>query len=116
MLADANLRDSGQAALVTDGNLDDRKAQPGCPEEQVEIAKRIELAEVLPTRFDPLVVRLEEDLGPAQRVSNRLLEQACGALTEAPVADVVHELHRPVFNRIDKAGPPSQATLSPGAR
>src|SRR5260370_12734400 len=114
MLADANLRDSGQPALVTDWNLDDRKAEAGYTEEQVEIAEWIELAEMFPPGFDLFVVGLEQDLGPAQRVSNGLLEQPREQLAEEPVANVIDELHRAFFHGIDEAGPVDEAALAGG--
>jgi len=69
---------------------------------------------MLTAGFDLFVVGLEQDFGPTEGVSNRLLEQPREQLAEEPVAHVVDELHRPFLHRIDEAGPVDKAAFAGG--
>src|SRR5438270_2629002 len=91
MAADSNFGNTRQAAPVADGNFDDRYVQPGGAEEEVEIAERIEIPKMAAAGLDPLVIALEQHLGSAQRVADRLLEEPREHLAEEPVAEVVDE-------------------------
>src|SRR3990172_3335420 len=62
-------------ALVTDGQVEDLQSEPGRAEEEIEIAKRVEVPEVRPLGGDALVVASPQGLGAAQRVLDGLSQQ-----------------------------------------
>src|SRR5712691_8312007 len=66
--------------------------------------------------LDSLVVLLQQHLGPAERVPDRLLEQPGEEDTEEPVPEVVDDLHRLLFHRVDEAGAIDEAALAGGDR
>src|SRR5512138_3074810 len=64
------------------------------PEDEVEVAERIEVAEVGPVRRDALVVSPPEHLRPAEGVLERLPEEPREGEAEELVRDEVQEPHR----------------------
>ena len=60
------------ALAITNRHVADFKVQMIRPENQIEIAEGIEVAEVGPVRRDAHVIVLKKNLGPAKRVLQRL--------------------------------------------
>src|ERR1700686_1302276 len=101
----AEARDLGLpigAGPVADRQLDDAQVLLGGAEDQVEVAERIDLAEEASGPRDALVVLAEEDLRPAERVLEALLEDGGQREAEHLVADHVEEPHRLPFHRVDE--------------
>ncbi len=103
-----------QPAPVAYWHLDDRYPQAGRAEKQVEIAERVEVAEMLAPGLDLCVVRFEQHLRTAQRVTDRLFQKPREKLAEEPVADIVHELHGPLFHRVHEPRPIDETSLAGG--
>src|SRR5258706_4190447 len=61
--------------VVPDRQVDDAQVEPRRPEEQVEVAERIEVPEVSAVRRDPLIVLPEEHLRSAEGVPHLLPEE-----------------------------------------
>ena len=70
----ADVRLAVRARLVADGEVDDPQVEPRGAEEQVEVAERVELAEVRAAGGDPVVVAPEQHLRPAERVLHLLAD------------------------------------------
>src|SRR5581483_2129286 len=69
-----DLRLAVRARVVADGQVDDLQVQPRRAEQQVEVAERVEVAEVRAPRGDLLVAVPLERLRAAERVLHRLAE------------------------------------------
>lgn len=63
------------AFAITDGDVADLEVEFVGSEKEVEVAKRIELAEVGAVGGDPLVVFATKHLGAAERVFDALAEE-----------------------------------------
>src|SRR5262249_7928631 len=90
---------------VADRNLDDLAVQPRRPEEQIEVAEGVEVAEVAAPARDAGVVGRPQDLGAAQRVAYRLSEQPRERPTEELVAKQVEEAHGVLLHGVDEPHP-----------
>ncbi len=66
----ADLRRAVCPVSIRDRNLDDLQVLPGRPGDEVKVAERIEVAEVVSGGGDLLVLAAQEDLGPAQPHTN----------------------------------------------
>ena len=84
-------------------------------EQQIEIAERIEVAEVGAVGRDALVVGAAQHLGAAQRVLDRLPEQPREGQAEELVAEQVEEAHRLLLHRVDQPHAVDELALA-GAR
>src|SRR5262249_24876426 len=91
------------AAGVADRNLDRLEAELGGAEDQIEIAERIEIAEIAATGLEARIVGAGQRLGAAQRIGEPLREQPGEQQREALVGDEVEKTHGLVFHRIDQA-------------
>jgi hypothetical protein len=69
-----NLRFSIGAVGKTDGDLDDFETQPGCTEDEIKIAERIEVAEMIACVLDAAIVGAVKNLDAAQRIGEALPE------------------------------------------
>ena len=115
----AEARDVGlavRALVVADGQVDDAQVEARGAEQQVEVAERIEVAEVGAVGGDALVVRAVERLGAAQRVAHLLAEQPREEPREGLVGEQVQEAHGPPFHRIDQARAVDELALAADER
>src|SRR5919108_989736 len=98
----ADVRGSVRARLVADGQVDDLEVEPRCTEEQVEVAERVEVAEVRAACGELFVVAATKDLGSAERVLHALAHDALEEPREDFVTDRVQKAHRAGFHVIDE--------------
>ena len=74
MAKTADLRCSIGPLFVTHGDFQNFHVQFGSTENQVEIAKRIKITKVRPSRLDLLIIALEQNFGPTEGVLNALVQ------------------------------------------
>src|SRR5438105_12940111 len=89
--------------VIAHRHVDNLEVELGGAENQVEVAKRIEVAEVGAVGGDGLVVCPAQHFGPAKRVLDVLAEQPGKSHAEKLVAEEVQKAHRLLFHRVDKA-------------
>ena len=77
------------ALSVTHRYFDDFEIQLRRAEQQVEVAKWIKIAEIVPARGDSLVVTLPQDFGAAQRIFDRLAEKPAQQKREEFIAQKI---------------------------
>src|SRR5579863_1371178 len=92
------------ARLVVDWRLDEFQILFRCSEDQVEIAERIEIAEIAPLAREHLVILAHENLGAAQRIGEAGVDEIAEQIGKEPVGKLVERAHRLGFHRIDQAG------------
>src|SRR5581483_8533470 len=90
----ADVRLAVHARAVADGEVDDPQAEARGTVQQVEVAERVEVAEVLARLRDLLVRAAREHLRPAERVLHVLAGGRLEDDREEPVAERVEEPHR----------------------
>src|SRR4051812_7658228 len=100
------------AGTVTDRDFYDLQAQPGCTEQQVEVAERVEVAEIGAILRDARIVGFPQDLGPAEGVLDRLPKQPRKSPAEKLVPHEVEKAHRLVGHGIDEAHAVDEIALS----
>ena len=99
----ADVRLPVRPRVVADGEVDDAKRKLPGAEEQIEVAERVEVAEVRASGCDPLVVVPVEYLRPAERVLDRLPDDQPEEHREHPVAEHVQEPHGAQLEVVDEA-------------
>ena len=97
---------------VTYRQVHDSEVQSGRAEDQVEIAERIDLAEVGTVGRDPLVICLAQNLGPAQRVLNTLTEQPRKGEAEELVSRHIEEAHRAFLHWVNQTNAIDEFSLT----
>ena len=102
MFPAADVRRAVGALAVPDRDVRDFQAQFARTKQQVEIPKRIEVAEVSAIRDDLVVVVGANDLRAAERVLDRLTEQLGEDEAKRLVRAHVQELHRMLLHRINE--------------
>src|SRR6266511_1042435 len=90
------------ALIVANRDFDDVQVELRGAEEQVEVAKRVEIAKESPSRRDLLVVAPPERLGAAQCVLEGLAEQIAEGCPKEFVGEGVEQRHRAAAARIDQ--------------
>src|SRR5688500_3330873 len=85
---------------VIHGNIDYTGSKYSSGEQQLEVAERVEVAEVFPPSDEPLVVAPREELRAAQAVADRDVKDKAQHLGEEDVAEMVEQSHRLPFHRI----------------
>src|SRR3984893_10389054 len=88
--------------MIAHRNVDNLEVELGGAENQVEVAERIEVAEVGAVGGDGLVVGSAQHLGPAKRVLDVLAEQPGKSNAEELVAEEIQKTHRLLVHRVDK--------------
>ena len=91
------------AIAIADRHVRDFQMESTGAEEEIEIAERIEVAEMRAIRRDPLVIFFEKNFRSAKRVFDRLAERPTEGETEEFVGDEIAEAHRLVLAS-DKQG------------
>src|SRR6185437_14565571 len=76
---------------VPDRHFDDFQGQLRGAEDQIEIAERIEIAEIAASGLEPLVVGAPQHFGAAQRVGETLSEQPAEGVREQLVGDEIEK-------------------------
>src|SRR6478672_8497358 len=108
-------RDIGLAVgtfAINDWHFDNLEAHARRPENEVEIAKWVEISEEGPARVQPLVIAAAKNLGSAQRILVALAEHEREGEREELVAQKVEKSHRFLFHGIDKAGAVDEFALA----
>src|SRR5439155_3597528 len=101
---------------IADRHFHDFQILLGRAEQEIEVAKRIEVAEVVSAGLDLLVVSLEQGLRPAEGVAETLLQQPGENLAEHLVADQVEKPHGLPFHWIDHAASVDELAVAVGDR
>src|SRR6185437_5393074 len=83
-----------------------------CSKQKVEVAERIDLAEVSTICRNRLVMDSAEDLGAAKAVLHALAQQPRERKAEELVAEQVEEAHRLLLHRIDQSHSVDEVTSS----
>src|SRR3970282_1831016 len=83
----ADVRRPVRALTVSHGDLHDAQVEVGGSEDQVEVAVRIEIAEVSPPGREMGVVQAPDDLGAAERILDGLADQDAQQEAEEAVAE-----------------------------
>src|SRR5215211_1075321 len=89
------------ASSVMDRGLDDLQILLRCPKDQIEIAKRIEVAEIIALTRQHFVVFPQQHLGAAQRVRQPGVDEISEQIGKAAIGDEIERAHRFVFHRVD---------------
>src|SRR5215203_1799058 len=89
---------------VIHGNVDYTGSKYGGGKQELEIAERVEVAEIVAPANEPLVVAPRHKLGAAQAVSELHVEHEAQHLREEHIAEPVEESHRFAFHWVDEAG------------
>src|SRR6516165_4165560 len=108
-------RDLGRAVGardIMDGDFDNLEVLPRSAQDEVEIRKRIEIAEICAVCFYLFVVGAFDRLGSAKRISEALVDKKAEYPSEEPVGDEIERAHRVLLHRIDKTGPVDELALA----
>src|SRR5271154_3335938 len=97
---------------VTDGKIHDLEIVAGRSENQVEIAKRVQVAEIGAVPGDRLIALPAQDLGAAQSVLDALPQQPGECQAKEFVAQEVEESHGSAFHGIYQTHPVDEFALS----
>jgi hypothetical protein len=95
-----------------DRRLDDFQILFRGAEDQVEVSKRIEIAEIGAIPRQHLVVFAQQHLGAAQRIGQSGIDEIAEQIGKTPVGDQVERAHRLVLHRIDQPGAVDEFGLS----
>ncbi len=87
-----------------DRRLNDLQVLLGSAEDQVEIAERVEIAEVFALARQHFVIPAEQHLGAAQRVRHAGVDEIAEQVGKAAVGDEIERSHRLVLHGIDETG------------
>src|ERR1044072_8863151 len=87
---------------ISDRNVADLQMQMIRAEDQVEIAEGIKLTKMRAVRRDAPVIGLQQDLGAAKRVLDRLAQRPTEGEAKKLVGAEIAEAHRLVFHRVNQ--------------
>ena len=100
------------ARLVMDRRFDDFQVLLRRAEDQIEVAERIEIAEIVALPRQHLVVLSQQHLGAAQRVRQPGIDEIAEQIGKEAVGDEVERPHRLVLHRVDQARAVDELGLS----
>src|SRR5207253_7187928 len=98
-----NVRLAVGASLIADRQIDDPQVQLRRAEQEIKIAKRIEVAKIGAMARDGFVILFEKHLGAAQGVLERLAQEPGKSGAKKLVRDHIQEPHRLMFHWINQS-------------
>src|SRR3974390_2978211 len=96
-----DLRLAKGACLVVDRRLDDFEVLFGCAENQIEIAERVEIAEIAALSGQHFIVLAQQHLGAAQRIRQAGVDEIAEKISKEAVGDQIERAHRLAVYTID---------------
>src|ERR1700677_568788 len=100
-----NISPAVGSLMIPHGHIDQLEVELGRAEDEVEVAERIEVAEVEAVGSDRVVVGPAQHLGPAQGVLDVLSQQPGKGYAEKLVTQKIQKAHRLLLHRVDEADP-----------
>src|SRR5207249_4150105 len=112
MLESLDFRLAIGPVTIPDRNFHDFQILLGRAEQEIEVAKRIEVAEEVSAGLDLLIVSLEQRLRPTEGVPESLLQEPGKDHAEDLVADQIEQAHRLARHGTHHAAPVSEFAMA----
>src|SRR5438128_3427429 len=92
-----------RAGAIPNWNIQDSQAKNRSGKDELEISKRIEVAEFLAPLYHPGIVMPRHELCAAQRVADKSVQHAAQRFGEENISEVIEKAHGLAFHRINQA-------------